>query len=313
MSDKQVWGGDIVWRPSRTYVERSHLKSFMDNHGIGSFDELMRRSTEDVAWFTEAVLRFLDIRFQQPYTQVVDLSEGIQLPKWCVGGELNIVYNCIDKWAADPDKQNSPAVIWEGEEGEVRQLTYSELLAEVNKCANCLRSLGIAKGDVVGLYVPMTIEIVVAFFAIARVGGIILPLFSGYGDKAIATRLIDAEATALFTSDGLFRRGSIVPLKETADRALREASNVTRVIVSRRTGQDVPMQSGRDVWWDDVVPGQSDSCEIENTSAEDTLMLIYTSGTSGRPKGAVHTHCGFPVKAAQDMAFGTDVHAGDVI
>lgn len=313
MADEHIFGGDIVWRPSQEYIERSHLKAFMDAHGIGSFDELMQRSTEDVAWFTEAVLRYLDIRFQTPYTQVVDLSAGIQFPKWCVGGRLNIVSNCIDKWAADPHAQNRAAVIWEGEEGDVRQLTYAELLIEVSKCTNALRSLGIGKGDVVGLFMPMTVEIVVAFFAIARVGGIILPLFSGYGDKAIATRLLDADAKALFTSDGFFRRGSMVPLKETADRALREASNVRRVIVARRTGADVPMQPGRDTWWDDVVASQPDTCELENTSAEDTLMLIYTSGTTGRPKGAVHTHCGFPVKAAQDMAFGTDVHAGDII
>jgi acetyl-CoA synthetase len=285
----------------------------MDDHDIGAFEELMQRSTTDVAWFTEALLSYLDIRFHKPYTQVVDLSEGIQYPKWCVGGKLNIVYSCIDKWAADPKKQNGPAIIWEGEEGDIRRLSYSELLVEISKCANCLRSFGIGKGDVVGLYMPMTIEIIVALFAIARIGGIILPLFSGYGDRAIAARLIDADAKALFTSDGLYRRGSAVSIKKTADRALREACDVKHVIVAQRTGEDVPMQPNRDVWWHDVVAHQSNSSEIEDTSAEDVLMLIYTSGTSGRPKGTVHTHCGFPIKAAQDMAFGTDVHSGDVI
>ena len=203
---------------------------------------------------------------------------------------------------------NSPAVIWEGEEGTTRTLTYQDLYREVNKTANALRSLGLGKGDAVGLFMPMTPEIVIALLAIAKIGGIILPLFSGYGAGAIASRLNDAEAKALFAADGAFRRGKPVEMKSIADEAVAQVPTLRHMIVLKRTGQDIKMKAGRDYWWRDLIDPQPDSASTEVTSAEDPLMIIYTSGTTGKPKGALHTHCGFPVKAAQDMAFGTDVH-----
>ncbi|MFQ5400773.1 MAG: AMP-binding protein [Anaerolineae bacterium] len=313
MSDSFDFGGEIVWRPTPEYIQRSNLKRFMDLHNIGSFEELMTRSTTDVAWFTDAVIRFLDIQFQKPYSQVVDLSRGIQRPTWCVDGELNIVYNCVDKWAANPETAARTALIWEGEEGDTRGLTYAQLAAEVNRCANALRSLGLGKGDGIGIHMPMTPEIVAAVLAIAKIGGVILPLFSGYGVGAIRTRLADAGAKALFTADGFFRRGQVVPLKPTADQALRQVPTLEHVIVLKRAGNEVAMEDGRDHWWHELVPHQSDQAKLEPTAAEDLLMIIYTSGTTGRPKGAVHTHCGFPIKGAQDMAFGVDVQPGDLI
>jgi len=160
---------------------------------------------------------------------------------------------------------------------------------------------------------PMTPEIVVALFAIAKIGGIILPLFSGYGSDAIVTRLADADAKALFAADGAFRRGRAVNMKAIADEAAGKVPTLDHMIVLRRTGEAVDMQAGRDHWWHELVTKQSEEAETEMTDAEDVIMLIYTSGTTGQPKGAVHTHCGFPVKSAQDMAFGTDVHPGQVI
>ncbi|MBP9502844.1 MAG: AMP-binding protein [Candidatus Promineofilum sp.] len=313
MTDTFSFGGEIVWRPTPDTIERSHLTRFMRRHAIGSWDELMARSTTDVAWFTDAVLTYLDIRFRVPYSQVVDLSDGIEWPHWCVGGRMNIIDNCVDKWAAGPATRDRPALIWEGEEGATRTLTYGELAAEVNRCANGLRSLGLGKGDAVGLFMPMTPEIAVALLAIAKIGGVILPLFSGYGAGAVATRLADAGAKALFTADGFYRRGAVVPLKPTADEALAHAPTVEHLIVLRRTGNDVTMQPDRDHWWHELVTPQSPLAETADTAAEDRLMIIYTSGTTGRPKGAVHTHCGFPVKAAQDVAFGMDTHPEDTI
>ncbi len=312
MSAEFDFGGPIVWRPTPEHIERAHLTAFMKAHGIASFDELMQRSTEDVAWFTDAVLRYLDIRFQQPYTQVVDLSRGIQFPNWCVDGQLNITTNCLDKYQNTPTA-DQPALIWEGEEGEVRRLTYRELYQEVNRAANALRALGLGKGDAIGIYMPMTPEIVVALLAIIRIGGVVLPLFSGYGVSALVTRLKGGEAKALFCADGAFRRGKVVPMKPVADEAAAQVSTLEHMIVFRRTGADVEMQAGRDHWWHELIPGQSPQADFAPTAAEDLLMVIYTSGTTGRPKGAVHTHCGFPIKAAQDMAFGMDVHPGDVI
>lgn len=312
-TDSFSFSSEIVWRPTGDYIERSHLTRFMQQHGIGSYDELQARSTADVAWFTDAVLKYLDIRFRAPYTRVVDLSDGIEWPRWCVDGRMNIVDNCVDKWAADPITRDRPALVWEGEEGATRTLSYGELAAEVNRCANALRALGLGAGDAIGLFMPMTPEIAVALLAIAKIGGIILPLFSGYGAGAVAARLADAGARALFTADGFFRRGAVVAMKPVADEAAAAVPSVEHLIVLHRAGNDVEMRPLRDHWWHEVVAPQRPEAETADTAAEDLLMIIYTSGTTGRPKGAVHTHCGFPVKAAQDMAFGTDVHAEDTI
>jgi acetyl-CoA synthetase len=311
---------EVVWRPSEEYVGRSRLKRFMERHGLGTFEELMARSTSDIAWFWDAVFEDLGVEFYEPYTQVVDLSGGIQWPKWCVGGKLNVVHNCLDKWMDTPT-QNRVAVRWEGEEGTVRLLTYRDLYREVNKVASALRAAGLGKGDAIGLYMPMTPEIVIALLAIAKIGGVILPLFSGYGPGAITARLADAEAKALFTADGVFRRGKTILMKPIADEALKDVPSLERVIVQRRVGPalsgaegaDVPMMAGRDVWWDDFVAGQPAQAATERTGAEDLIMIIYTSGTTGRPKGAVHTHCGFPIKSAQDMAHGFDIQEFDTM
>ena len=312
MSLSFEFGGKIVWQPSLDYLEKAHLTQFMRQHDIRDFEELMRRSTEDVAWFTEAVLKYLDIRFYEPYSQVVDLSDGIQWPRWCVGGKLNIVHNCLDKYIGTP-AESQPAFIWEGEEGRTRALSYGELYRQVNQTANALRSLGLGKGDAVGIFMPMIPEIVVALLAIAKIGAVILPLFSGYGVGAVVTRLVDADVKALFTADGINRRGKVVNMKAVADEAAGQVITLEHIIVVKRADLDVEMKLGRDHWWQDLISGQASAALTEITAAEDPLMVIYTSGTTGRPKGALHTHCGFPVKAAQDMAFGTDVHPGQII
>ncbi|HET7091716.1 MAG TPA: AMP-binding protein [Anaerolineae bacterium] len=306
------FGGEIVWRPTPEHIANSNLKRFMDRHNIASFDELMRRSTSDIAWFWEAVLQELDIRFYTPYTQIVDLSRGIAWPEWCVGGVMNIVHNCLDKYAGTPDDDRI-ALRWEGEEGSVRALTYAELRREVNKAANALRALGLSKGDAIGVFMPMTPEIVVALLAIVKIGGVFLPLFSGFGAQAIASRLADAGAKALFTADGMFRRGQIAPMKPVADIAAAQVPTLKHVIVLRRTGGEIPWNAQRDDWWHELVDKQPEEAETERTRAEDPLMIIYTSGTTGRPKGAVHTHCGFPIKSAQDMLHGLDLHPDETL
>ncbi len=312
MTDQFDFGGDFVWKPTPEYIERANLTRFMRQYGIANFDELMRRSTQDVAWFTEAVLKFLGIQFYKPYSQVVDLSEGIQFPKWCVDGTMNIVHNCVDKYQGST-VSDQPAVIWEGETGEIRRLTYHELFVQVNKTANAFRSLGLGKGDAIGIYMPMTPEIVVALLAIAKIGAIILPLFSGYGTGAVVTRLQDANARALITADGFLRRGRPVPMKTIADEAAAQVPTLRDIILLNHADIPVDMKPGRDHWWADLIDPQPAEAETEETAAEDVLMVIYTSGTTGKPKGAVHTHCGFPVKGAQDMAFSTDVQPGDII
>jgi len=204
-------------------------------------------------------------------------------------------------------------VRWEDEKGETRCLSYLALRMEVNRIANALRSLGLGKGDVIGVFMPMTPEIVVAMLAIIKIGGIFLPLFSGFGPQAIASRLSDAGAKALFTADGCWRRGKKTFLKPIADEAVSRVSSLRHMIVLSHLGEKSPGHADRDHWWHDLIAGASTEAETEPTGAEETLMILYTSGTSGRPKGAVHTHCGFPIKAAHDIRQGLDLHADETL
>lgn len=320
------FGGEIAWRPTRAQIEQSNLYQSFTRDGFAALDEFMRAATNDIAWFWDKMLRELDVQFYEPYTQVVDLSGGIQFPKWCVGGKTNVVHNCLDKYIGTP-KENQLAIKWEGEEGATRALTYAQLHREVNQIASGLRALGLKKGDAIGVFMPMTPEIAVALLAIAKIGAVFVPLFSGFGAGAVASRLNDAGAKALFTADGTLRRGQIVPMKQTADEAVRQTPSVEYVIVLPRAKNRTEMVQGRDYWWDEIVTlGDNFSSPLlgegsgvrggggtERTDAEDLLMLIYTSGTTGKPKGAVHTHCGFPVKSAQDMYHGLDVKPSDTL
>jgi acetyl-CoA synthetase len=311
-SGKTVSESQVVWRPTTEYIERAHLTHFMKLHDISSFQELVQRSGDDISWFTDALINYLGIQFRQPYSNVVDLSKGPAWPTWCVDGRMNIIETCLEQYVGTPT-EITPALIWEGENGDSRTLSYLELSQEVGKVANALLSLGLKKGDPIGLFMPMTPEVAISLLAIAQVGGIILPLFSGYGSGAVSQRLQDAGAKALFTADGFTRRGKTVPLKPVADEAAKGVPTLEHVIVLENIGNEVTMKNGRDHWWHEIILDQPVEAPVEDTAAEDWLMIIYTSGTSGRPKGTLHTHCGFPIKSAQDMAFGTDVHAGDVI
>ena len=305
------FGGAIAWRPTSEQIAESRLTAFMKKHGLSNFNELMARSTTDLEWFWRAVLDDLGIEFYEPYSRVIDLSPGIARPSWCVGGRMNIVHNCLERWMGTPT-EHRPALHWEGEEGTTRSLTYAELLREVNRAAGGLRALGVKPGDRVALFMPMCPELVVAFFAAIKIGGIVLPLFSGYGADAVTTRLRDAGVKVLITADGFWRRGQAVRMKEVADVSVAAAPSVEHVVVARRLGIDVSMRP-LDLRWRDLLADRPDTCATERTGADDPLMIIYTSGTTGRPKGAVHSHCGFPVKTAQDMVHCFDVRDGETM
>ena len=313
MSEFQ-FGGEFVWHPPPDLIAQSNLQQFIKKHGLGSYNELMRRSTTDIAWFWDAVLRDLDIQFYEPYPRVVDLSEGKPWARWCVGGEMNIVHNMLDKYAGT-EVDDRLAIKSETEDGTARTLTYKELREQTNKMAAALRSLGLGKGNAIGVFMPMVPEIVIAMLAIIKIGGIFLPLFSGFGAAAIVSRLNDADAKALFTADGTYRRGKFCAMKTIADEAASQVSSLKHLIVLTQKGEwavEAAVGGGR-------VP---DSLKTANaaadeatarTSAEDPMMLIYTSGTTGRPKGAVHSHCGFPIKSAQDMWHGLDLHPDETL
>jgi acetyl-CoA synthetase len=321
--DRFEFGGEIAWRPTPEYIERSRLQAFMRRHALASYDELLRRSVEDPRWFWPAVLDDLDIRFYEPYTDILDTSRGIPWARWCVGGRLNIVHNCLDKWIGTPT-EHAPALRWEGEEGVVRTLSYRDLFHEVNRCANALRGLGVGHGDRVALFMPMCPELVVAFFAVIKLGAIILPLFSGYAADAVTMRLNDADASVIVTADAFWRRGQAVQMKAIADQAAAASPSVRHTIVVPRLGAAAPPAAApdhsigadrrrREHRWDTLINSQSGDATTARTDAEDPLMIIYTSGTTGQPKGAVHTHCGFPIKAAQDMVQSFDVHPGETM
>ncbi len=314
MSEFQ-FGGEFVWRPTPELVAQSNLQRFIKKHGLGSYDELMRRSTTDIAWFWDAVLRDLDIQFYQPYSRVVDLSEGKPWARWCVGGEMNIVHNMLDKYAGT-EVDDRLAIKSETEDGTARALTYKELREQTNKMAAALRSLGLGKGDAIGVFMPMVPEIVIAMLAIIKIGGIFLPLFSGFGAAAIVSRLNDADAKALFTADGTYRRGKFCAMKQVAHEAASQVSTLKHLIVlgtaEDQQAERLPYKTHS---WSDLIdlstPGSQQP--TARTSAEDPMMIIYTSGTTGRPKGAVHTHCGFPVKSVQDMWHGLDLHPDETL
>jgi len=304
---------EIVWTPDPAVVADANLTRFMEQHGVSGLDALRARAAEDVGWFWDAVLDDLGVEFYDDYDAILDRSGGPQRPTWCVGGTMNIVHTLLDQWQGTPTEHKT-ALRWEGEDGATETLTYGDLHRRVCRFANALRSRDIEKGDRVGLYMPMTPEIVVAFLAIVKVGAVLVPLFSGYGVGAVATRLQGAEAVALVTADGFARRGQPIDMKETADAAVAQCPSVEHVVVHRHLGRDdVPMTDGRDVFWRDAVAGENDAAPTARTAAEDVMMIIYTSGTTGPPKGTVHTHCGFPVKGAQDMYHPMDLKPDDTM
>ncbi len=301
----------IAWRPTEEYLRKSRLLRFMQRYNIPDYPSLLQRANDDPSWFWDAVSDDLGLVWQQPYQQVMDTSRGIPWTRWFVGGKFNYVATALDKHAAEtPDK---PAVVWEGEDGSTATYTYAQLLALTNRAANALRALGVGKGDRVAIYMPMIPETVAATLACGKLGAVYMPVFSGYGAEAVATRLQDSGAKVVVTADGFHRRGRVVSMKATADDAVTSSPSVERVLVVRRVGADVPWTPGRDVWWHEAVESQSTDCETLATDAEDPYMLIYTSGTTGKPKGAVHVHCGFPVKGAQDMAHLFDVQSDDTL
>ncbi|HEX8565355.1 MAG TPA: AMP-binding protein [Pyrinomonadaceae bacterium] len=306
----------VAWRPTEDVIERAQLTKFIKQVGAHDFDDLYQKSIENVEWFTSEVLKFLDIKFNPPYEKLLDLSDGIQFPHWCVGGGLNIVEMCLDRWQSD-EMKDQPAVIWEGEEGAIEILTYVELFQEVKAVAGNLRDEGLEKGDAVGIHLPMVPETIVALLAINRIGAIAVPVFSGYGANAIETRLNAVNAKALFTCDYFPRRGKEFNAFEVAKQAVENCPTIEKVFAVERYCDDNKIDYSKldKRFADFALLQMADEFTekknyLEPTNAEDPLIILYTSGTTGKPKGIAHTHCGFPIKAAQDMAFGTDVGRG---
>ena len=302
-----------AWEPTPERIEQANVTRLMRAAGVATIDELRRKSVEDIDWYWDLVVKDLGLPFDEPYTAVRDSSRGIEWTTWFVGGRLNVATACVDRWRAAPATAGAPAVIHEDEAGAVTTLTYAELGAAVDRAAAGLRAAGIRPGDAVAVFLPMIPEAVIAAYAIAKVGALYLPLFSGFAPAAIAARLQDAQVKLVFTADWAWRRGARAPMKAALDEAVGECPSVGTVVVAERPGGGEPGARGPlDVTWDEFAPPVGGPVEAAPTSAEDPLLLGYTSGTTGKPKGAVHTHAGFLVKVASEVAYEFDVRRGDV-
>ncbi|MFC7114840.1 AMP-binding protein [Natronoarchaeum sp. GCM10025703] len=315
---------EIVHEPSSEFVESTNVYEFMREYGIDDYDELIARTTGEVAgepasgidWFWDELVEYLGIDFFESYETVRDDTDGPQFTDWYPGGEINAAHNVVDRHASDEASEDL-AVIWEGEPGDVREIAFDDLAAQTNRVANALDDRGVEPGDTVALYMPMVPEVVSILYGCLTVGAIAVPVFSGFGTDAVATRLDDADPDVLFTADGFYRRGNHVSLKPTADDALEEVGGVESVIIYDRLGSregdgiDLTWNDGTDQWWDDAVGEADDEYETKSLPADHPAMLLYSSGTTGKPKGIVQTHAGALMQAAKEIHFGFDQQPDD--
>jgi acetyl-CoA synthetase len=303
-----------IWTPPSELVAASNLTAFLRFTGQKDYDELASKAEADPAWLMQEVFKFCDVRFYRDFDRMLDISSGEAWARWCVGATTNIVLNCLDKHR-DTAVWDQTFLVWEGEDRrERRSLSYREFDRDVARLSQGLRDIGIGRGDVVAIYMPNLPETFVAFFAILKLGAIVMPLFSGFGHSPIQTRLNHGGAKAVITTDGTWRRGAPAPLKSVLDVALEASPTVKHVIVARRKGLaiDTPMQKGRDLWWDDAVAGKDATVATVEMQAEDPAILLYTSGTTGEPKGCVWTHIGFiGSMVTRDMIICGDFKSSD--
>ena len=273
-----------LFAPPEQFSQQAHIKSLDDyyqlyNEALADPDSFWARIASDLHWFRH-------------WDRVLDWN--FPFAKWFSGGLINISFNCLDRHVASWRK-NKAALIWEAESGEVRTLTYNQLLIEVSKFSNVLKSLGIQKGHTVAIYMGMSLELPIAMLACARIGATHSVIFGGFSANSLVDRINDAQCVAVITQDGSLRRGSEVKLKATVDEALSDCPSVKNVIVYKRTSSPVQMREGRDHWWHDLMADASDDCQAEPLDAEHPLYILYTSGSTGKPKGVVHTTGGYSV------------------
>ena len=299
-----------AWLPSESDLKRSRLAKAMTRWGYDSFAALHRDSVEKPDWFWPAATQDLDIRFTRAPSATVDTSAGRNFPRWFSGATLNVATHCVERHAANPALRDTPAVIYEGDSGQRREISFGALGTEVERVAAGLAALGIVKGDRVGLFLPVIPEAAVALLACAKIGAVAVPAFSGYGPDPLAARLNAADAVALVTVDGTTRRGKRVPMKETVDAALESAPGVRHVLVIRHDGGEAAMRAGRDHEWAGVGRGVTPVATVA-CDPNDPYMIIYTSGTTGAPKGIVHSHLGYLLKSGLDFGYAFDIQADD--
>ncbi len=291
---------DRVFSPPEDFSRHAHIKS------LAQYEALYNQSIEQPEKFWEEIAR--ELPWFEPWTQVLEWNAP--WAKWFVGAKLNLCYNCVDRHVEE-GKRDKVAILWEGEPGEVRRLTFGDLHQQVQRFANGLKSLGIRKGDRVAIYMGMTPELAIAVLACARIGAVHSVIFGGFASNAIVDRVNDAQAVAIITQDGSWRRGTEVKLKAAVDEAVPHCPSVKNVIVYRRTGSNILMH-GHDIWWHELVSRVPAECPPEPQDSEDPLYILYTSGTTGKPKGLVHTTGGYAVQTYLTSKLIFDLKPDDV-
>src|SRR3954467_1134929 len=282
------------------FAQQAHIKSLEEyerlyNESVNEPDKFWSRVAGELHWFKK-------------WDKVLEWN--CPWAKWFVGGQINLSYNCVDRHM-ETWRKNKAAIVWESEPGEIRTITYQQLHREVQKFANVLKSLGVKKGDRVAIYMGMTPELPVAMLACARIGAPHSVVFGGFSSQALIDRIHDSQASAVITQDGSFRRGAEVKLFPAVEEALKSCPSVKSVVVYKRTGTPINMQSGRDHWWHDLMQKASDESPAEPLDAEHPLYILYTSGTTGKPKGVVHTTGGYSVATYITTKWVFDLHEED--
>jgi acetyl-CoA synthetase len=296
--------------PTPEAIAAANITAFARTLGVEGYAGVAAAAAADLPGFYEKLLATLDLRWDRPWSQIVDLTRGKPFATWFPGAGFNATANAVDRHV-DAGRGHDEALVWEGEDGAVRRFTFAELRDAIARLGTVLRAAGVGHGDRVGIFMPLIPETAIGLLAIAYIGAIAVPAFSGYGPDALSARLADAGAKVLLTVDGVLRRNKPVNMKVIADDALRAVPSVTTVLVYDRAGIDVPMHAGRDVRWRDAVAAAAPLSTYERTSANDRVMLLYTSGSTGKPKGVNHVHGGFPVKCMIDQHLCMDVKPGD--
>jgi len=294
--------GDSVILPSKEFAAKARIGS------MAQYKKMWKESIDDPSkfWTREAS----DLVWQKKFTKVLDWK--VPFAKWFVDGKLNVCENCVDRHADNPQRANKAAIIFEGEPGDRRVITYAELKREVSRFANVLETNGVKAGDRVLVYMPMIPEATIAMLACARIGAVHSVVFGGFAVDAIVDRLEDSGSTVIITSDGGWRRGKIVPLKDNVDLALKKYDKVQKVIVAKRTGQPVAMTEGRDLWWHEATAKVKSTHKPKGFDSEHPLFILYTSGSTGKPKGVLHTSGGYLVGAHISTKYIFDVRDEDV-